>query len=139
MQYPAKFLFDETDGSYVVTFRDIPEALTQGYSLDEAREMAQDALITAMDFYFEDNRPVPLPSQLEEGEELIDLPLSIWAKVLLLNTMLKQRVNQSELAKRLHKSRQEVQRIVNLEHTTRIDTIAAAMKVLGKRATLSIS
>jgi len=35
-----------------------PEALTCGDNLDDAKEMAQDALITAMDFYFEDRRSV---------------------------------------------------------------------------------
>ena len=64
MNYPATFTKD-TDG-FVVTFRDIPEALTQGDTYEEALEMAQDALATAMDFYFEDNRPVPMPSKAKK-------------------------------------------------------------------------
>lgn len=47
--------------------------------------MAKDALFTAMDFYFEDNRPVPLPSKARKGEVMmIALPASVFAKVLLL-------------------------------------------------------
>lgn len=137
MLYPAKF--DLEDGCYVVSFRDIPEALTQGYSLEEATEMAEDALQTAMDFYFEDNRPVPMPSQAEEGEHLIGLPLSVWSKVLLLNTMLEQHISQTELAKRLHKPKQEIQRIVDLGHSTKIDTVIDALKALGKQPQLSIN
>ncbi|MDH2017881.1 type II toxin-antitoxin system HicB family antitoxin [Acinetobacter ursingii] len=137
MLYPAKF--DLEDGCYVVSFRDIPEALTQGYSLEEATEMAEDALQTAMDFYFEDNRPVPMPSEAEEGEHLVTLPLSVWSKVLLLNTMLEQHVTQTELAKRLHKPKQEVQRIVDLNHSTKIDTVIDALKALGKQPQLSIN
>ncbi len=137
MLYPAKFELE--DGCYVVSFRDIPEALTQGYSLEEATEMAEDALQTAMDFYFEDNRPVPMPSQAQEGEHLISLPLSVWSKVLLLNTMLEQHISQTELAKRLHKPKQEVQRIVDLNHSTKIDTVIDALKALGKQPQLSIN
>jgi antitoxin HicB len=37
-----------------VSFRDIPEALTSGNTMEEAREMAEDALLMAMAFYFED-------------------------------------------------------------------------------------
>ena len=62
MFYPATFTLEE-NGGYTVSFRDIPEALTCGDNLDDAKEMAQDALITAMDFYFEDRRSVPMPSK----------------------------------------------------------------------------
>ena len=120
------------DGFYTVSFRDIPEALTEGKTLDEAKDMALDALITAMDFYFEDSRPVPKPSGKQEGDYIIELPISVWSKVLLLNTMLEKKVSQSDLAKKLGKTRQEVQRIVNLDHSTKIDTLVEALKALGK-------
>ena len=79
MFYPATFTLEE-NGGYTVSFRDIPEALTCGDNLDDAKEMAQDALITAMDFYFEDRRSVPMPSKPRKGEELVELPDSIFAK-----------------------------------------------------------
>jgi antitoxin HicB len=67
--YPA--LFAPSDGGYVVTFRDVPEAITQGESLEEARIMAADALRTALEFYTESQRPLPRPSEPLLGEELI--------------------------------------------------------------------
>lgn len=138
MRYPATFTLNPNTGCYFVEFRDIPEALTQGYSIEEATEEAKDALITAMDFYFENNRPIPMPSPIQEGDHEIDLPLSIWSKVLLLNTMLEQNINQSELARRLHVQRQAVQRLVDLSYTTKIDAVIDALKVLGKHPVLSI-
>lgn len=137
MNYPATFI--QEDGGYTVTFRDIPEAITQGDSYEEAALMAQDALATAMEFYFEDNRPVPLPSQPLDGEVIVELPLSVWSKVLLLNEMLSQHVSQAELAKRLGVKPQQVTRIVNLEHTTKIDTLVEAFKALGKRPVFSLA
>ncbi|HIN56175.1 MAG TPA: type II toxin-antitoxin system HicB family antitoxin [Acinetobacter pittii] len=139
MQYPATFTLNPKTGCYFVEFRDIPEALTQGYSIEEATEEAKDALITAMDFYFENNRIIPMPSPAQEGDHQIDLPLSIWSKILLLNTMLEQNVNQSELARRLHIQRQAVQRLVDLSYTTKIDAVIDALKVLGKQPVLSIA
>ena len=139
MIYPAKLKPDLEDGGYVVEFRDIPEAITQGDTLDEAKEMAQDALITAMDFYFEDQRSIPLPSKnLEEGEVFIEVPISITSKVLLLNLMLEKKVTQVELAKLLHKPKQEITRIVDLHHSTKIDTVVDALKALGKQPQLII-
>lgn len=135
--YPAR-LQKERDG-YVVSFRDIPEALTSGSTKMEAIEMAGDALATAMEFYFEDRRLVPMPTKVRKGEELIDLPASVAVKVLLLNEMLKENVTPSKLAKKLDTSPQTVTRIVDLHHATKIDTLAEAFKAIGKTLTFSVA
>lgn len=137
MRYPATFKPAE-EGGFVVTFRDIPEAITQGDSLEEAREMAADALLAAMDFYFEDGRPVPAPSKVKRGDELVSLPASVWAKVLLLNEMASQGIRPAELARRMGIKPQEVNRIVKLDHTTKIDTLADALRAMGKQLSISI-
>ena len=87
LKYPARFEPVE-EGGFLVTFRDVPSAITQGDTIDEALFMAADALATAMDFYFEDLRPVPTPSGVEEGEELVALSESMSDKVLVFNEML---------------------------------------------------
>lgn len=94
--------------------------------------MAQDALETALDFYFDDRRPVPIPSKPKRGQPLVSLPLSIEAKVLLLNEMVRQRVRPAELARRMRTSPQAVNRLVNLRYVSKIDGIAGAMAALGK-------
>lgn len=137
MKYPATFT-PETDG-FVVTFRDIPEAITQGDTEQEALDMARDALITAMDFYFEDRRPVPAPSKAKPGERMISLPINLSAKVLLLNEMLSQKVIPAELARRMGVKPQEVTRILDLGYSTKIDTVAAALSALGRELGLSLA
>ncbi len=136
MRYPAKLTPE--DGGYVVTFRDIPEAITQGETREEAIQMAADALATAMEFYFEDRRPVPAPSELRRGEVGVPLPAGFTAKVLLLNEMLDQGVTPAELARRLGTSPQVVNRIVNLGHATKIDTIEEALRALGVGLNLTV-
>ena len=138
MFYPAK-LTKENDGGYTVTFRDIPEAITYGDDLQEELNMAKDALITSMFFYFDDHRKVPLPSADKEDEYLIDLPASVFAKVLLLNEMINEHISNVELAKRINVKPQEMQRILNLNHTTKIDTISNAISALGKKLELRIA
>lgn len=137
MKYPA--IFKKTEGGYVITFPNIPEANTQANSYDEAIVMAEDALLTALDFYFEDNRFVPMPSKPKKGEVLINLPASAFIKVLLLNTMLEERVTQAVLAKRMGVSRQQVTRLVTLKHTTKIDKLDCAFKALGKELRVSVA
>lgn len=138
MQYPAKFEPDHEVGGYVVTFRDIPEAITQGDDDAEAMSMAEDVLVSSMDFYFEDNRSVPSPSTLQPGERMVPLPASVAAKVLLLNEMLAQKVGPSELARRLGTIPQVVNRMMDLHHATKIDKVAQALGCLGKRLELQV-
>jgi antitoxin HicB len=85
-----------------------------------------------MEFYFEDRRPVPEPSKAKRGQAVIELSASLSAKVLLLNEMLRQKVRPVELARRLQTTPQEVNRLTNIRHTSRIDGIAGALKALGK-------
>lgn len=135
MRYPFKM---RRDGKYfLVTFPDLPEAITQGESEAEALKAAKDALETALDFYFEGGRIVPAPSALKRGQRFVELPVSLSAKVLLLNEMLRQKIRPAELARRLHTTPQEVNRLINLRHTSKIDGIAEAMKVLGKSLHIS--
>lgn len=132
LAYPVKLTPDKESGGFVVAFPDIPEAITQGETVEEALKMAQDALETALDFYFDDHRPVPVPSKPKRGQRQVSLPLSIEAKVLLLNEMVRQRVRPAELARRMRTSPQAVNRLVNLRYVSKIDGIAGAMNALGK-------
>lgn len=116
----------------MVTFRDIPEAIAQGDTFEEAMQEAEEALMTAMEFYFEDRRAVPEPSAQQEGEFHVPLPPSVVAKVILLNEQIAQGVSNAELARRMGTRQQEMQRITSLSHATKIDTIDRALRALGK-------
>lgn len=131
MRFPAKFARAK-EGGFVVTFPDIPEAITQGENIDDAMIHAADALESALDFYFEEGRRVPMPSRPKRGQRVVELPASVSAKVLLLNEMIRQKVRPAELARRLRVTPQEVTRLIDLRHTTKIDGIAGALKALGK-------
>lgn len=125
------------DGKFILaTFPDIPEAITQGKDRAEALAMAREALEVSMDFYFEDQRPVPMPSLPRRGQAVVELPVSVAAKVLLLNEMLRQKVRPIELARRIGTTKQEVNRLTNLRHPTKIDRIDTALRALGKRLIL---
>jgi antitoxin HicB len=131
MRFPANFV-PAKEGGFVVTFPDIPEAITQGDNEADAMQAAQDALETALDFYFEAERQVPAPGRPKRGQRMVELPASTSAKVLLLNEMICQKVRPAELARRLRVTPQEVTRLIDLRHTTKIDGIAGALKALGK-------
>ena len=64
--YPATLTKD--GGTFLVTFRDVPEAITFGADKKEALLNAVDALETGLSFYVESCRPLPLPSKAKRGE-----------------------------------------------------------------------
>jgi len=136
--YPITLTPDANDGGFVVTFVDIPEAISQGDTQAQALEAAKDALESAIDFYFEDKRAVPPPSMVKRSQPVVELAASLSAKVLLLNEMVTQNVRPAELARRLKTSPQEVNRLTNVKHTTRIDGIAAALQALGKHLDIRV-
>lgn len=60
LDYPV-ILEAQPEGGFVVTFPDVPEAITRGE--DEALLYAVDALETALSFYVDDRKPLPVPSK----------------------------------------------------------------------------
>lgn len=91
-----------------------------------------------MEFYFEDKRWVPAPSKPKRGQHTIELPASPSAKVWLLNEMVVQNMRPAELARRLNTTPQQVNRLINLRHTTRIYAIAAAPHAMGQQLEISV-
>ena len=71
----AVTLTEDPDGGYVVTFRDFPEAITQGDDIAESLSAASDCLSEAIAARIDDQRELPLPSDLVAGKHLVPVPL----------------------------------------------------------------
>ena len=80
--YPVN-LIQQNDGSYLVKFPDIPEALTDGETKKEASFEAYDCLIAAIGGYINERRDIPKPSLSKPGQEIINLPPLVSAKIAL--------------------------------------------------------
>jgi antitoxin HicB len=79
--YPATF--EPEAGGYVVSFRDVPGANTEGDDEAEALAEAQDALVVALGHYVERRLPLPAPSRPRPGERLVAVPSLVAAKLAL--------------------------------------------------------
>lgn len=130
-QYPVA-LEDNEEGGYILHFKDLPEINSEIWSRDELQETATNALITAAEICFEKKIPFPEPSKAEKDEQVIALPLSVVSKILLHKAMLLANLRPSDLAKRMKTTPQEVNRIIDLRHSTKIDTIQKAFRSFGQ-------
>ena len=72
LAYPVN-LERQEDGSILVSFPDIPEALTDGVTEEEARAEAEGCLIAALGGYIQTRRAIPRPSP-GRGRTLAPLP-----------------------------------------------------------------
>lgn len=63
--YPAVFHVAE-EGGFWITFPDLPECMTQGDSMQEAYEMAVDALGLALTSREQEKQPIPVASEVNQ-------------------------------------------------------------------------
>ena len=73
--FPATLTADLDDGGYVVTFRDLPEAITQGDSVAVALQEASDCIEEAIAARIGDRLDIPEPSDIQENEYLVTVPM----------------------------------------------------------------
>lgn len=132
LTYPILLIPDEETQSLIVECPDIPYAHSAGDDEGEALLNAQDAIESALEIYFEEKRPVPLPSQPAAGQPVVRLPALITAKVLLWNEMQAQGIRKSDLARRLGCHMPQVDRLLDLRHSSKIELLEAALAKLGR-------
>jgi len=150
MEYPARFTPDKTAGGFVVTFPDVPEAITQGDTIEEAMAMASEALELALTFYTA-HRPqradakwlkqpcaaersvsvvrcfrrkkwadLPVPGSLKRGMRMVRVPALSEAKFRLHSALRAAGVRKIDLARRLKCSPSQVDRLLDISHHPRL-------------------
>jgi antitoxin HicB len=134
--YPYE-LTAQPEGGFIVTFPDIPEAMTQGETEDEAARMAEDALITALSFYTDDSERAPHPSPAR-GRRVAHVPPLVAAKLLLHDAMITADVSNVDLARRLGVDEKVVRRLRDPLYRSRIDRVDKALRALGKRIEITV-
>jgi antitoxin HicB len=126
------------DDEFVVSFADIPEALTAGETLDEARALAVDALDEAILAYMAAGRIVPLPREPLANEELVPLDPVTAARAALAQAMREERLTNVALARLMSRSEGAIRRLTDGATGVKIDTVLQALSALGRRATLAV-
>ena len=135
--YPV-VLAAQPEGGFVVTFPDIPEAITQGEDHDESLLYAVNALEAALSFYIDDRRPLPVPSKAKRGQAVVRPSVLESAKLAIYAEMLAQGVKKSELARRLGWHMPQVDRLLDLNHASRMEHLESAARILGREIRLSV-
>lgn len=123
----------------MVTFVDVPEAITQGDDADEALAYAVDALETALSFYVDARKPLPVPSKPRRGQPTLRPAALECAKLGVYQAMIDQGLRKTDLARRLGWHLPQVDRLFDLNHASRFDQIEAAARALGHQVEVRVA
>jgi antitoxin HicB len=135
--YPAVFEPGDEAG-IVITFPDVPEAISQGDDEADARFMGSEALGMALLAILGMKRPLPAASKPETGQILLSVDADIAVKLAVLEAFQDAGISQTELAKRLGKDEREIRRILDPDHATKMPALVAALSALGRRLVIGV-
>jgi antitoxin HicB len=128
----------ERDGdSQVVSFPDVPGALTQVDPGEDFEATVRDCLVAALGGYVEHRLPAPAASPLR-GRAAITLDVMTSAKLALATVMAGQGVSNVALARRLGVNEKVVRRLLDLDHASQINRLVEALASLGKMLQVSV-
>lgn len=137
LNYPVH-LEPAEEGGFVVTFPDVPEAITQGDDEGEALLRAVDALETALSFYTDAGEDLPRPGKAKRGQRTVSPTAQAGIALIIYQVMRDEGVRKSDLARRLGWHMPQVDRLLNPNHATRLPQVEAALAALGKRLDVAV-
>lgn len=133
--YAAHFEPTEMPGGFVVTFPDVPEAITEGENMSEAYDMAADALGIVLLTYLELGRPLP---EATTGSTMISPDPDIAAKIAVIETFASAGISRTELARRMGKDEKEARRVLDPNVSTKLPLLVQALSAMGKRLVIGL-
>ena len=131
MEYYAHI--KKSDGVYLVSFPDVPGALTYGETLAEAKKHAAEALNGVLSVDFERGYTIPKPKE-RSGDRMY--PILVYPHIALAFTLrnMRKKKTQQQLAKELGISYQAYQRLENPRTSNpTVKTLERIGEVLGKQ------
>jgi antitoxin HicB len=136
--YHARFEPGEKRG-IVVSFPDVPEAITQSDDEADAYAQAEEALGLAPLTY--PARGLPLPRvKAHRGEGLVPVAVEaeVAAKLAVIEAVRVAGISKSEFARRIGKDEKEARRILDPKHPTKLTALTAALRELGQRLVIGV-
>ena len=135
--YRARFEPGDRRG-VVVSFPDVPEAITEGRNEAEACMRAEEALGLALLTYPARGLPLPKPRARGPGLVSITVEPGIAAKLALLEAIREKGISQRAFARLIGKDEKEARRILDPKHATKLATLTAALRKLGQRLVIAV-
>ena len=131
--YPCNLIPDREEGEgFIVTFPDVPGAITGAQTRKESLFLAEDALVAMLAVYVQQQREIPTPSPVADGQELVAVPPIAAAKLALYTAMREQEITGDALALRLNLSDSAIRKLLDPDCYSHISQIMRALRNVGR-------
>jgi antitoxin HicB len=136
MDYPVDLTPDDNE-TILATFPDVPGAISYGGSETEALINAVDALESIFSALIADRRDIPLPSPAN-GRKSVSPSLRGSLKVSLYRAMRERGWRKADLARAMSLNPRQIDRLLDLRHSSTVTQLDRALTVCGKRVELDL-
>jgi len=134
--YPA--ILEPDGGGWLAEAPDLPMANGVGPTREAALRDLVGSLESCIASLIEDREMVPLPSMPNAGQPTIVLPALSSAKVALYRAMAEKGWRKADLARALGVTQKIADRLIDLNHASKLEYIEHALALLGKRLVIGI-
>jgi antitoxin HicB len=122
---------------FVATVRDLPEVTTSGDNLEQALDLAADAIDVIVQMRMEDGDDLPAPTPLHKGEHPVSPPATTAAKASLYTAWRETGITKVQLAARLGKPENQARRLLDVKHASTLDALDKAAHAMGYQLVVS--
>jgi antitoxin HicB len=137
-KYPASASYDEESDTYEISFRDFKTAHSVAYDEEDIELEASEGLTAAIGDSISSRLLIPEASPALPGEILVHIPVLTCLKAALHNAMMQTDTRKADLARKLNMNSQQIDRLLDVEHASKIDALEQALYLLGHEVTVSI-
>lgn len=134
--YPVSLEPDDND-TILVTFPDVPGAITFGEDEQDALARAVDALETMLNAHILDREPIPKPSPAI-GRQTVSPTLRGSLKIAIYEAMRGRNWRKADLARAMALNPRQIDRLLDLRHASTLAQLEAALAACGKRAVVEM-
>lgn len=135
IRFPAT-VEEQSDGTLLVRFLDLPDTFTEGRTKEEALFNAAEVLSAMLAWRLENSKEVPAPTRKVKGAHYVAPDAKTQAAMLL--RLARGERSLSELARALETSWPAAKRLEDPTHWPSLKTLDRAAAALGKRLVLTL-
>lgn len=136
MDYPVDVSPDD-NGTLLVTFPDVPGAITFGEDESEALANAVDALESIFSALIGDRRDIPQPSPAR-GRKTVSPSLLGSLKISVYRAMRERGWRKADLARAMSLNPRQIDRLLDLRHGSTVAQLEQALAACGKRVEVDL-
>ncbi|MCG8709564.1 hypothetical protein JHU04_002812 [Brenneria sp. 4F2] len=136
--YPVSVSFNEESGEYEILYRDFKKLTSAAFTEEDIVLEAAHWLTDMIREYIDARIPIPKPSTLQRDEIRIHLPVLVNLKAALHNAMIQTGTRKADLARKLNQKGPQIDRLLDVKHASKIETLEQALYLLGYEVCVSI-